>query len=46
MVKDMIINNKEYEINRENSVVTTWDKLYCETLKDIIKNGEIIPYLK
>ncbi len=39
----MIINNKEYEINRENSVVTTWDKLYCETLKDIIKNGELCP---
>ena len=35
----MIINNKEYEINRENSVVTTWDKLYV--VGNIYENPEL-----
>lgn len=36
----MIINDKEIEINRKTARVTTWDKVYCQILKDIISNGE------
>lgn len=39
----MIIKNKNYKINRNTCKVTEWDKLYCETLKDIIENGELCP---
>lgn len=37
----MLINGKEYVINRENSVVRKWDKVYCELLKKILKEGEL-----
>lgn len=37
----MLINGKEYEINRENAVVRQWDKVYCELLKKILSEGEI-----
>ena len=37
----MIINDKEYRINRETAKVTEWDKLYCELLKEILNNGEL-----
>lgn len=37
----MIINGKEYKINRENSVIRDWDKVYCNLLKKILKQGEL-----
>ena len=37
----MIINGQEYRINRENSVVRQWDKVYCKLLKKILKDGEL-----
>lgn len=37
----MIINGKEYKINRENSVIRDWDKVYCQLLKKILKEGEL-----
>ncbi len=39
----MLINNKNYKINRNTAKVTKWDKLYCETLKEIIETGELCP---
>ena len=33
----MIIKGKEYKINRETSVVSEWDKVYCNLLKKILK---------
>lgn len=39
----MVIKDKNYKINRDTCKVTEWDKLYCETLKDIIENGELCP---
>ncbi len=39
----MLINNKEYEIDRNTAKVTNWDKLYCETLKEIKETGELCP---
>lgn len=37
----MIINGQEYRINRENSVVRQWDRVYCQLLKKILKEGEL-----
>lgn len=37
----MIIKGKEYKINRETSVVSQWDKVYCNLLKKILKEGEL-----
>lgn len=37
----MIIKGKEYKINRETSVVSEWDKVYCNLLKKILKEGEL-----
>lgn len=37
----MLINGKEYQINRENSVVREWDKVYCNLLELILKDGEL-----
>ena len=39
----MIINDKDYKINRETARVTDWDKKYCELLKEIKDNGELCP---
>ena len=39
----MLINNKVYKINRNTAHVTKWDKLYCDTLKEIISDGELCP---
>ena len=39
----MLINGKEYEINRSTAKVTEYDKMYCETLKKIIEKGELCP---
>lgn len=39
----MIIDGKNYEINRNTARVTNWDKIYCETLKEIIETGELCP---
>lgn len=39
----MIINNKNYEIDRNTAKVTELDKMYCETLKKIINEGELCP---
>ena len=37
----MIINGQEYRINRENSVVREWDRVYCELLQKILDEGEL-----
>lgn len=37
----MKINGQEYRINRENSVVRKWDKVYCELLQKILDEGEL-----
>lgn len=37
----MNIKGKEYKINRETSVVSEWDKIYCNLLKKILKEGEL-----
>ena len=37
----MIIKGKDYKINRETAKVTKWDKMYCDTLKEIISDGEL-----
>ena len=37
----MLINGQEYRINRENCVVRKWDKVYCQLLKKILKEGEL-----
>lgn len=39
----MIINSKEYLINRSTARVTEWDKIYCNILKEIIEFGELTP---
>lgn len=39
---NMLINNKNYEIDRNTAKVTELDKMYCETLKNIINEGELI----
>ena len=39
----MIINGKDYKINRDTAKVTYWDKLYCDTLKKILEEGELCP---
>ena len=39
----MIIKGKNYEINRSTARVTEWDNIYCNILKDIIKEGELTP---
>ena len=39
----MIIDWKMCNINRATAKVTEWDKIYCNILKDIIKNGELSP---
>lgn len=33
--------NGKIEINRENSIVRNWDKVYCELLKQILEEGEL-----
>lgn len=37
----MLINGQEYRINRENAIVREWDKIYCNLLKEILKEGEL-----
>ena len=37
----MIINGKEYKINRETSVVNEWDEIYCGLLQKILDEGEL-----
>ena len=37
----MKINGEEHRINRENCVVRQWDKIYCNLLKKILKQGEL-----
>ncbi len=37
----MIINGKDYKIDRNNSIVRHWDREYCYLLDNIIKNGEV-----
>ncbi len=37
----MLINGQEYRINRENAIVRKWDKIYCQLLKKILKEGEL-----
>lgn len=37
----MVIEGKNYEINRENAIVRTWDRVYCELLKQILSEGEL-----
>lgn len=37
----MLINGQEYRINRENAKVRKWDKVYCQLLKKILKEGEL-----
>ena len=37
----MIINGKEYKINRETCVVNEWDHVYCGLLQKILDEGEI-----
>lgn len=39
----MLINNKEYIINRNTARVTEWDKVYCNILKEILSEGELCP---
>lgn len=39
----MLINNKEYIINRDTAKVTEWDKVYCNILKEILESGELCP---
>lgn len=39
----MLIDNKEYKINRNTAKVTEWDKIYCDILKNILSNGELSP---
>jgi len=37
----MKIDGQEYRINRDNCVIRDWDKVYCELLKKILKEGEL-----
>ena len=37
----MLINGQEYRINRENAIVREWDRIYCNLLKKILKEGEL-----
>ena len=37
----MLINGQEYRINRENAIVRKWDKVYCQLLRKILKEGEL-----
>lgn len=37
----MLINGQEYRINRENAIVRKWDRVYCQLLKKILKEGEL-----
>jgi len=37
----MLINGKEYVINRATVKVTEFDKIYCSTIKEIINHGEL-----
>ena len=39
----MMIQGKEYQINRETVVVSKWDKIYCNLMERILKDGELIP---
>lgn len=39
----MIIQGKEYEINRKTAVVSKWDKIYCQLVERILSEGELIP---
>ena len=39
----MLINGKNYTINRDTARVTKWDKMYCDTLKEILSEGELTP---
>ena len=39
----MLIDKKEYKINRATAKVTEWDKQYCNILKEILKKGELSP---
>ena len=37
----LLINGKEYKINRKTAKVSEWDHIYCGLLKQIIEEGEI-----
>ena len=37
----MLINGQEYRINRENAIVRKWDRIYCQLLKKILKEGDL-----
>ncbi len=37
----MLINGQEYRINRDNAIVRNWDRIYCDLLKKILKEGEL-----
>lgn len=39
----MVINGKDYIINRNTARVTKYDKIYCELLKEIKECGELCP---
>ena len=38
----MKIKGQEYEINRDNAVVSKWDNIYCDLLKRILIYGEYV----
>lgn len=38
----MVINGKDYKINRDTAVVGEWDKIYCQLLKDIIDENYLV----
>lgn len=38
----MVINGKEVEVNRKDAVVRDFDKQYCELLKKILEEGELV----
>lgn len=38
----MEINGKEVEVNRKDAVVRDFDKQYCELLKKILEEGELL----
>lgn len=39
----MIIQGKEYKINRETAVVSKWDEIYCALIERILTEGELLP---
>lgn len=41
MGDSMLIDGKEYKINRETAKVSEFDKIYCDLLKQILDEGEI-----